>query len=621
MIKPKHQKLKGREFQFLYYSSLALLLLCAALLISPSISDSSHAEDNITIPLSTEIGIKSQTTISLALASQINLEVIPKSTGATSFSSTQLSISTNSNDGYSLYLQAGDDGARSDGSLIPVTNTIDSKIINTTKQNAPLFDASNPDNSIGSNSYGYALSKDTITESTLYSHIPTSADPSKVVISVDSATATTGDYPYGDTYNLAFGTNIDTSLPAGQYSGAVTVSAVANPKTLTSLYDITYMQDMNPTICENTRTGYTKQLVDNRDGNSYWVAKLADENCWMTQNLAYTISREMIDNGSINSTNTDLQPNQTGGWGQLYVDSSGIIYWNNNDAVTYKATPTYHDLSIIGGNSNNFEQTGSWNLGDYVLLNPTSFESCTSDLKNPGQAHSISVLQNGSIDSCMNIVNVSDWTPTFTAREATITRDDFVRKTVSGYDSTEPNDATTQTIWIPRSEATNGADKDEAGNYIAYTYTGLVSVDFSSKTYDPHYLIGNYYQYNTATTGTAGGILSNSIINAPSTICPKGWTLPKRWSSSFGDYSNLFATYNHKLSDIMNQAILVPAGAITRDGFSSIGSAGQFPIKSIHNNTYPNNAYFMTFDSSQATVLNTWMRPSGLTIRCLARYE
>lgn len=50
--------------------------------------------------------------------------------------------------------------------------------------------------------------------------------------------------------------------------------------------DLEYMQQMSPQACaEGNETG--KQLVDARDGKSYWVAKLKDDNCWMTQNLDY----------------------------------------------------------------------------------------------------------------------------------------------------------------------------------------------------------------------------------------------------------------------------------------------------------------------------------------------
>ncbi len=45
------------------------------------------------------------------------------------------------------------------------------------------------------------------------------------------------------------------------------------------------MQDMSSAICSNSNINDTKQLVDRRDGKKYWVAKLTDNNCWMTQNL------------------------------------------------------------------------------------------------------------------------------------------------------------------------------------------------------------------------------------------------------------------------------------------------------------------------------------------------
>ena len=53
----------------------------------------------------------------------------------------------------------------------------------------------------------------------------------------------------------------------------------------TSWDDLEIMQHMTPEICASAFVGETKQLIDWRDGKTYWVAKLADGNCWMTQNL------------------------------------------------------------------------------------------------------------------------------------------------------------------------------------------------------------------------------------------------------------------------------------------------------------------------------------------------
>ena len=51
------------------------------------------------------------------------------------------------------------------------------------------------------------------------------------------------------------------------------------------LMELTYMQEMTTKGCAASNVGDTKQLIDKRDNKQYWVAKLADGNCWMTQNL------------------------------------------------------------------------------------------------------------------------------------------------------------------------------------------------------------------------------------------------------------------------------------------------------------------------------------------------
>lgn len=54
--------------------------------------------------------------------------------------------------------------------------------------------------------------------------------------------------------------------------------------------EIQYMQHMTPEICASASEGDTKQLTDRRDGKQYWVTKLPDNNCWMTQNLDLDLS-------------------------------------------------------------------------------------------------------------------------------------------------------------------------------------------------------------------------------------------------------------------------------------------------------------------------------------------
>ncbi len=50
------------------------------------------------------------------------------------------------------------------------------------------------------------------------------------------------------------------------------------------LGDVTYMQDLTATHCAESDNGATATLLDQRDNNSYTIAKF-DGSCWMTQNL------------------------------------------------------------------------------------------------------------------------------------------------------------------------------------------------------------------------------------------------------------------------------------------------------------------------------------------------
>lgn len=117
----------------------------------------------------------------------------------------------------------------------------------------------------------------------------------------------------------------------------VTVNNVTDDTTCTanavlpSLHTITYMQEMTPQICANTTTPIgslttagnddwdgshhgdsnyipRKVLIDSRDNTKYLVAKLADGECWMTQNLALELSTSKA------LTNVDTDLNSKDSW-------------------------------------------------------------------------------------------------------------------------------------------------------------------------------------------------------------------------------------------------------------------------------------------------------------------
>ena len=110
--------------------------------------------------------------------------------------------------------------------------------------------------------------------------------------------------------------------------------------------DFYKMQDMDTSICQavtpNDNPGYNEiQLVDDRDNKIYWVTKLKDGNCWMTQNLDLDLSASV----ALTSNNTDLNDNSlTGAYaeGYNYDTTNNIITWTPSSSVSPWGNNTYH---------------------------------------------------------------------------------------------------------------------------------------------------------------------------------------------------------------------------------------------------------------------------------------
>jgi len=146
---------------------------------------------------------------------------------------------------------------------------------------------------------------------------------------------------------LALVTVMGCSYGYAALSTDLLISGEAMVKSYLSLDTISDMQQMTPEVCATTEIGATKQLRDIRDGKYYWVTKLADNRCWMTQNLALDLS-----------TTKALTPN----------DSDVSANWVPNIATSTSAATITND---------NASQQ-SWNLGSYYVKNPTDTTSCGS---------------------------------------------------------------------------------------------------------------------------------------------------------------------------------------------------------------------------------------------------
>ena len=153
---------------------------------------------------------------------------------------------------------------------------------------------------------------------------------------------------------------------------------VANPAFVPVFDGIQTMQEMTSTICADAAENDTAQLTDTRDGKQYWVTKLADGNCWMTQNLDLDITESGL---SANDTDIDAD-------------------WISSNA--------YPPISTVTSISQD-DFYGSYDLGDYLQI---SFGGSSYDVAgNVSDAGFLNV--SGSEWSDTYVANgeiISDWT-------------------------------------------------------------------------------------------------------------------------------------------------------------------------------------------------------------------
>lgn len=280
----------------------------------------------VTATTATDTTVFVQPAVAVSLQSRIDIGIIPRSGGVFKSETAELTVSTNNTTGYGLYLKTtGDDNS--------LHNTIAPEQVI-----APVT-ADSAANDFGKNTWGYHLGTTPADADTVYSAVPT-AEGAALASSDQTATK--------DVYQLTFGTNVDIDLPAGEYTNSVLVSVVANPMEITSLTQLTYMQDMTADICNISAENATTQLIDTRDGNKYWVAKLKDGKCWMTQNLALELGRNAdgrvtAKNSGVvlNANNSDIEP----------TTNFTLSYETTNDASVVGMTDTgrsiYYDRYIL----------------------------------------------------------------------------------------------------------------------------------------------------------------------------------------------------------------------------------------------------------------------------------
>ncbi len=197
------------------------------------------------------------------------------------------------------------------------------------------------------------------------------------------------------TYNSAIGTLPTATRNGYRFDGwftsdtggtqiSATTTVTANVTyyahwTIADITSITNMQEITATICNNTANGTQHQLIDTRDNKLYWVAKLADGHCWMTQNLDYDIKTTDNIVSKNDGTTTTWSPNRA---------TSTSAYNNSTSSATYSYDPgSYYsangtnssNTAITCTSANNGGENCHYHLGNYYQFNAAAAGSATNN--------------------------------------------------------------------------------------------------------------------------------------------------------------------------------------------------------------------------------------------------
>ena len=95
------------------------------------------------------------------------------------------------------------------------------------------------------------------------------------------------------------------------------------------------MQDFTASQCDSMAQGDQIQLMDSRDNKMYWVGKLPDGNCWMTQNLDLDLSTST----TLTPANTNIPSN----WTPSTRTSPAIFGYSSDTGKSYNPGDQYYE--------------------------------------------------------------------------------------------------------------------------------------------------------------------------------------------------------------------------------------------------------------------------------------
>lgn len=396
-------------------------------------------------------------------------------------------------------------------------------------------------------------------------------------------------------YTLGFGIVVDGDVAAGDYTDTLTVAVVAQPRDIT-IFDIKNMQDMTTDICRATTTPsasatgtdvdgthagdatYVPEttLIDTRGGGvdgsgKYLIRKLADGNCWMSQNLELDI---LGDGQEVTN----------------YKTSSVSAGSETHVAVTadnYFGTEVTEGL-VFTANDTDLNSTSIWT--------PEYFKKTYVDTGIAPYAKVYATMSNTFVSDGGAATAAYGWAN-------------------NGMDGMRSyNYASSNAGWVYVTEA-DATKMDANGNY---TFD-------DSTTGQPYARRGNLYNWTAATLGSSLKLTKDGD-EAEDSICPRGWQLPNNTGErsferlllvTYGlvEGSDVVESYNK----VNEWPLQFPRTGDYHRSYGYIylrGSDGNEWTSTFRSNV---TAYYLNTNVSRVRPHFMHARGNGFAIRCVAR--
>lgn len=236
------------------------------------------------------------TAASIVIDGGVIKNTIRTNTGETAYNSYKIAVKADDIESYSLQISAADG---STSNLLPENGNTQ-----ITGANGAIG------SSLTNNTWGYGWSNtETAVDQINYYTLPAYGSNGTSISNglLESDKVESVDIVKKLTFAAKFG---DNATP-GHYTTTVLLSLAVSPKAVVGdLSSISTMQEMYTEessgvseVCKNSAVGDKTTLTDTRGNMSYAVAKLADGNCWMTQNLRLTGARVL------NTADSDVTAN------------------------------------------------------------------------------------------------------------------------------------------------------------------------------------------------------------------------------------------------------------------------------------------------------------------------